>query len=246
LVKNQKMQFEKKLILCSILAISIGVASIAPLAFFMSSAKVQPGNDIPWFIINSPYAYYITNVKENTSSQIGNFTIFGLASYSANYLVGFNLSVNPAVTHFVNTRIEYYNLHFYSDLGSITDVVVYFGANCTGTIDPSSSFSFRNNWFNTSASISGEFMLNFNGTLTPHVIGMGGISPSGSVINTTLPAAFLNARNAQTIIIDISRMGYVTFDDDNTIVTLADKSIIQHIELTKNEDRFTFGDIPGE
>jgi hypothetical protein len=240
------MQIEKKLIIVSILAISIGVVSIVPLAVFMSSAKAQPAIDMPWFIINSPYAYYITNVKENTNSQIGNFTISGLTSYSANYFIGFNLSVNPAVTHFVNTRIEYYNLHFYSDLGSITDVVVYFGANCTGIIDPSSSFSFQNNWFNTSASRTGEFMYNFNGTLTPDVIGMGGISPSGSVINTTLPATFLNARNAQTISINISRMGYVTFDGDNTVVTLADRTIIQHIELTKHEDRFTYGDIPGE
>lgn len=54
------MNFEKKLIACSILAIIIGVSSIVPLVFFMSApAKAETSNE-PWFSISIPYAYWIT------------------------------------------------------------------------------------------------------------------------------------------------------------------------------------------
>lgn len=242
------MQIEKKLVLCSILAISIGIAAIAPLAFFMSTTKAQTTNDVPWFNIEVPFAYYGTDSTEGITTHVGNFSYYGVTSYSSSYHVGLNYTVNPEITHFENARIEYYNLHVYSDIGHITDIMTSFGANCTGYINPGASFNFAlNNWFNTSISSGGTFIGHFNGTLISdidHINGVGGSSSSSVLANVSLPVGFLNAQNANIIYIDLSRLGYVTFEGNNTIVTLADNTIIQHIELTKNADKFMFGDVP--
>lgn len=247
------MQIEKKLILCSILAISIGIAAIAPVAYFMSTvstAKAETPNDVPWFNVDVPYAYYKTTSQNGSSTYLEGFgEINDLIAYTSTHYIGLNYTVNPAVTTFANARIEYIKLHIYSDLGPIEDITSYYGANCTGTIDPASTFFFsRNDWFNTTTTSGGTFLCNFTGAPFSDggVGGLGGSSSSNSFANTTLPAKFLNAHNAQVIYIDVSRIGYVTFDGNNTIVTLADDSVIQHIELTKNGNEFSFGNVPAD
>jgi hypothetical protein len=56
------MKIEKKLILCSILAIAIGIATVVPVAFFMST-KAQTYDDA-WFNIDVPYAYFKANATD--------------------------------------------------------------------------------------------------------------------------------------------------------------------------------------
>jgi hypothetical protein len=246
------MQIEKKLILCSILAVAIGIAAVAPLAYVMSTistAKAETPNDVPWFNVNVPYAYYEATSQNGSSTYLqGIGEIDGLISYSGSHYIGLNYTVNPAKTTFANARIEYIKLHFYSDIGPIEDITSYYGANCTGIVDPTSSFFFsRNDWFNSTTSAGGTFLCNFNGTLYSDgesVGGLGGSYSSNSFANTTLPEKFLNAQNAQAIYLDVSRIGYVTFDGNNTIVTLANNSVIQHIELTKNGNEFSYGNVP--
>ena len=52
-VKNQMI--EKKLILCGILAIAIGIATIVPLEYMMAAqAQEIPLQDKPWFNLNIP------------------------------------------------------------------------------------------------------------------------------------------------------------------------------------------------
>jgi hypothetical protein len=50
-----------------------------------------------------------------------------------------------------------------------------------------------------------------------------------------------NIRNAQTIYIDVHRVGYITFTGNNTVVSLANDEIAQHYELTKSGDVFSYG-----
>ncbi|NLF88115.1 hypothetical protein GX563_04745, partial [Candidatus Bathyarchaeota archaeon] len=68
------MQIEKKLILCSILAISIGIAAIIPLQYLMNTktASALP-NVEPWFNPNIEYAYCNPNESggNGTSSWNG-------------------------------------------------------------------------------------------------------------------------------------------------------------------------------
>ena len=244
------MKIETKLILCSILAIVIGVATIAPLAFFMSSARAQTTNDIPWFNLNVPFASYAATSQNDTNGYlIGEGPTNGLVSYSSTYTIGLNATVNPdAVNTLENARMEYYQLQVYSDQGQIANMTYYVGANCTSDISPPDFEFSRDNWFNTSTSGGGVFFFNFNGTLgIDSEAGCGAISgtySSSSFTNTTLPQEFLNIQNAQTIYIDVYRLGYVTFNGNSTIITLANNQVIQHVELTKNGDEFAYGTIP--
>jgi hypothetical protein len=60
------MQFEKKLILCSIFAVAIGIAAVIPLAFLMTPATAQSSDDQPRFYFDMPYAY-VRNVWDNST-----------------------------------------------------------------------------------------------------------------------------------------------------------------------------------
>jgi hypothetical protein len=239
---EKPMKIETKLVVCSILAVSIGIAAIVPLAFFMSPAQAQTTpNGVPWFNVEVPFAYY-------SAVSIGAHN--DIISYGSASNVGLNYTVNPAAAdNLANARVEYFQIRVYSDLGPIEDIVTCIGANCTGYIN-TSTFSFaRDNWFNTSAvsSSGGVFYTFFNGTLPDDngpAGGIGSFSSSSCSADTTLPQNFLNAQNAQTIYLDISRLGYATFEGDNTIFTLADHAVIQHVELTKNGNIFSFGDVP--
>jgi hypothetical protein len=251
-VKNQ-MKIEKKLIAFSILAITIGIASIVPLAFLMSPAKAQTTNDIPWFNFDVAYASWKATSKDGAIGYLdGIGPIYDLVSYSSTYLVLLNYSVNPdAINILDNARAEYYQLQVYSDKGQIENLTTSFGANCKDDINPTSSFYFaRPDWFNTTTNGGGTFITKFNGTLASSLangLGLTGTSgsySSNSFKNTTLPQEFLNIQNANKLYIDVRRLGYVTFDGNSTIVTLASNEVIQHIELTKSGDQFVYGTLP--
>ena len=244
------MKIEKKLILCSILAIAIGIATVIPLAFVMSPAQAQTTDNVPWFNLNIPFASYAATNQTGTNGYLSREgSIDGLVSYSSTYTIGLNGTTNPnAVNTLENARMEYYQLQVYSDLGQIANMTYYIGANCTSNISPPDFEFSRDNWFNTSTSGGGVFYINFNGTLgSDSEAGCGGISgtySSSSFTNTTLPQEFLNIQNAQTIYIDVYRLGYITFNGNSTIVTLANNQVIQHVELTKNGNQFTYGTVP--
>jgi hypothetical protein len=247
------VKIEKKLIAFSILAITIGTASIVPLAFFMSPAKAQTTDDIPWFNVDVVYASWNATSKDDASGYIdGIGPIYDSISYSSTYLVVLNYSVNPAAIDVLdNARVEYYQLQVYSDIGQIENVTIFFGANCKDDIDPTPSFHFvRPGWFNTTTSGGGTFIRKFNGTLVSSLangLGLTGTSggySSNSFKNTTLPQEFLSIQNADKLYIDVRRLGYITFDGNSTIITLASNEVIQHIELTKSGDQFVYGTLP--
>jgi hypothetical protein len=242
------MKLEKKLILCGILAITIGIAAIVPLAFFMTPTQAQTNLSTPWFNINVPYASWTTSVTNGTSEYLyGVGNIDGIVTYNSTYSIILKFTVNPsAVTTLANARVEYYQIQVYSNLGQVENVTEFYGANCTGNADPSSSFNFDTpDWFNTTGS-GGTFIGNFNGTLNNQlsINGIGGSSGSSSFANSSLPQDFLNGRNARVLYIDVRRLGYVTFDGNSTIVTLSNNEVVQHLELTKYGDSFIYGTNP--
>ncbi|NLF89573.1 hypothetical protein GX563_12225 [Candidatus Bathyarchaeota archaeon] len=253
------MQIEKKLILCSILAIAIGIATVAPLAYFMSNmptAKAETDNNVPWFNVNIPFAYYEATSKNTSTYLAGLGTIDDVIRYTTSNSIGLNYSVNPSAEgSFENARADYFQLQIYSDLGQIANETTYYGANFGDDADYMKSFIFsRENWFNSSelSCGGGGFITKFNGSLADVLAdggpcGTGGSSSSGCFANTTLPQEFLNAQNAQTIYIDVRRIGSVIFSANSTTVILADNSIvIEHVELTKVGDRFIFGEVPAD
>jgi hypothetical protein len=253
------MQIEKKLILCSVLAVAIGIAAVAPVAYFMatvSTAKAETSNDVPWFNVIPAYAYYEAN-SENSTTYIEGTGTLDTIKYETNSGIGLNYTLNPAAEgNLEGARAEYFQLQIYSDLGPIANETTYFGANCgADEFDYISNFWFaRENWFNSSEVSSGGgcFLTKFNGTLADALAGgwpggTGHSSGSGCLANETLPEKFLNAQNAQTIYIDVRRIGSIQFSANSTTVTLADNSVvIEHMELTKVGDRFIFGEVPAD
>jgi len=170
-VKNQMI--EKKLILCAILAITIGIATIVPMEYLMASqtqVNAQTNPDTPWFNINVPYAYYTANMTNNQNS----------VSYGEGYYIGLNITINPdAMKTLPNDQMEYYQIQTYSDKGSIENYTFVISANCNGTTNPYTSLDYAlANYFNAGDFINGSlttntiyptrewvFLPNFNGSL---------------------------------------------------------------------------------
>jgi hypothetical protein len=93
------MQIEKKLILCSVLAISIGIAAIVPLAYVMgniSTAKAQINEATPWFNIDVPYATYTANLTEGPIGY-GNYSETA-TTYAIFHDIKYNATVNPTAS----------------------------------------------------------------------------------------------------------------------------------------------------
>jgi hypothetical protein len=64
------MKKEKNVIFCSIFALVIGAAAIAPLALFMDTAKAQLDDD-SWFNIDVSYAYFSADVTDDIFQATG-------------------------------------------------------------------------------------------------------------------------------------------------------------------------------
>jgi hypothetical protein len=163
---------EKKLILCGILAIAIGIATIVPVEYLMAAqaqANAQT-TDKSWFNVNVPYAYYIANETNNGEST----------SYGEGYYIALQITTNPdAINPLPDARMEYYLIQVYSDQGPIENFTYVISANCTGTVNPyiQLGYTFENylnagDFVNTSLppNIFNEnkvflFLPSFNGTL---------------------------------------------------------------------------------
>lgn len=219
------MQIEKKLVLCSILAITIGIATVVPLAFFMKPtvASAQTTDD-PWFNINVSYATCEAKMV--------------FSNLAAMYTYVYNYTVNPdAIDTQIGARTEYFRIQIYTDQEQLVNKSVAIVANSSEIYDPRDTQFARPNWFNTSGVSASniDFISDFNGTLQPD------IGYQANCYATEEDAQIKAIQNAQTIYIDIHRVGYITFTGNDTVVSLANDEIVQHYELTKNGDGFFYG-----
>jgi hypothetical protein len=218
------MKLEKKLILCSIVAITIGIATIVPMAYFMNApVSAQTTDENPWFNLNISYA------------TVGVTNPFGenLATYCDVY----NYTVNPdAIDTQVGSRTECYRLQIYSDEQQLVNKTAYLQVNCTEFIEPYGIQFAREGWFNITgrAGTSGTFSANFNGTFAD----IPGAAEGFSAGDADQIQAI---QNAQTVYIDIHRVGYITTKGNSTVATLANDEVIQHLELTRSGDQFVYG-----
>ncbi|MGA3110422.1 MAG: hypothetical protein ABSE15_00130 [Candidatus Bathyarchaeia archaeon] len=161
---------EKKVVLCAVLAIAIGIATIIPMEYLMAAQAQANAHQTygtygnPWFNVNVPYAYYIANETNHGAS----------ISYGEGYYIALNITTNPdAIKPIPDARIEYYLIQVYSDQGPIENFTYAISANCTGTVNPYIQLdSFYNYWVNASLppNLFNDnkvllFLPNFDGTL---------------------------------------------------------------------------------
>jgi hypothetical protein len=264
------MQIEKKLILCSILAISIGIATIIPLQYLMNAqtASALP-NVEPWFNAVIDYAECNPYIVGNGTTTWDGATIHAVAN--------FTLTAN-AMESDVDTQVEYYKFAVSTEAGPIcnmgyyiaeskftdTDVAAANYATKTGnysalprgtTLCANNTITFKNglscsppeigdgqpiSWTGQCMSWTGDYPPN-------NTYGVAGMYISASdgedSVYPVSPQIAAQLRDAQTLSIDVSKVCAVTVKGNVVVTTPAEPTILQHIELTKTDNGFVYGTI---
>ncbi len=248
---------EKKVILCAILAITIGIATIVPMEYLIAAqakentqqpntaaANTEVPNVEPMSDVNITYAYC------NPDKSFSNDT---MALYGAEIEIVVNFTLNPNVLTSADAQIEYYkfavssdqgpiiNLGYYLALASNQDIITGIGGP-EGTINFASGLNFNAPSLGQDINYgSGGQEINY--PVWPSNWTMGFVS--NNIFGTdpnNLPQAATELRNATTLYIDVSKICTVTVSGNVTITTPASNQILQHIVLTKTGDgSFTYG-----
>jgi hypothetical protein len=147
------MNFEKKLIACSILALIIGVSSVLPLMFLMSATAKADASSEPWFSIDIPYAYVMTSNESLIYTDSEMVNMFNETEMvSEQHLIALNLTLDVNTTNEdADARIEYYQIDVSSDKGFIKTLYWYVGTKVNSSFSFSTeNFHFmRDEWFDT-------------------------------------------------------------------------------------------------
>lgn len=256
------MQIEKKLILCSVLAVAIGVASILPLQYMMSDDVVATAQTItPWFDFSMPYLYVklYDGAGNNTLTWDG-ASIQGVAN--------FTLTPDALELKNADAQIEYYRLRIYSDKGDIINLTYSAGVsrqetNVTGypggyysaiTGGGNNQYFFADGTTYNGSAVAGDSQCS-GGSIVGILTGtLPEVNYTTSVISAYIASyggdrsvqALDALRNANELYIDVSRICSVSYHGDSsattsTVTTITDTNVLQHIEMTKTDGGFVYG-----
>ena len=254
---------EKKLILCAILAITIGIAVIIPMENLMAAqaqaeaevaqAKEQ-ANAIdyvqasvqPMFSnINVTYAY--CNLTKTSLNET--MTLYGT---SIEAVVNFTLP--PDALKNADAQIEYYKFTVSSDQGPIFNMGYYMvlEANSyvtTGMGGPEGTITFANGLtFNGPTATSSQDIdfgcggqtINLDSYPANYTWGYVSHYIFGSDANN-LPQVVIELRNAKILYLDVTKICTVTVTGNVTITLPASDQVLQHIELSNIGSGFVYG-----
>ena len=235
---------EKKLIVSSILALLIGVSSVVPLLFLMSgTAKAETGTEPePQYDLKVLYAYIdvgnlsFTSLDENLKQYIGSVDDLALE-----YAIVFNATNNfygKTQADFPDAQVDYYLIQFSSENGLILNYTYFTGVSYKPSMFNSSSlrsFIFdRDEWFDTRNS-TGIFGVSSD------------ISPFGIWMHSASSPEWVSAfGEPETLFLDISRIGSITFNGNSTIASLSKTGPITHIQLQRFGNGFLYNTIISE
>jgi hypothetical protein len=238
---------EKKLILCGILAIAIGIATIMPLEYMMAvqaqESTQQAPSELPkvepmFNDVNITYAYCDPN------KILGNDTTL---LYGASIEAVVNFTLKSDALKNADAQVEYYEFAVSSDQGPIINMGYYIvlesnsdfvtgigGPN--GTINFANGLTFNGPSFGQNINYgSGGQGLNYGVWNNNFTMGFVSNYIFGTDPNN-IPQAATELRNAQTLYIDVSKLSTVTVNGNVTVTTPASNQILQHIVLTKTGD----------
>jgi hypothetical protein len=255
--KNQNRN-RTKIVAAIALTIIIGIASVVPLTFFITT-RAQ-ASDESWFNIDLPRAYLNAAVTDDGYRLTG-----GIAyDVSPNY---------AAISEDVNARVEYLEFALYiDDLQFIKNYMVL-GTDRPGLENPTNMDAVRAEvWYNIPwiekkidlPSFADSDLPSFadrvpnrygggsyggtNGSLCVEWMDIGHAGRytqyECNIIDITDDAILAALEYSQTIYFDIRRIACITFDGNGITTVLESDQLIQHVELTKNSNgEFTFGDL---
>jgi hypothetical protein len=227
---------EKKLILCGILAIAIGIATIVPMEYFMAAqTQVNAQTVTPWFNVNTGYAYCNPNVSgANSTMSFDGSTIQVVANFTVT-----SLALKDA-----DAQIEYYQFAVSSDQGPIINLG-YYVFDCKQPDDVTylsgnGTIGFANGLTYNGPACSGGTGINYNVFNSSYTVGY--VSDYILAYNANnVPKAVAELRNAKTLYIDVSRVCTVTVNGNVAVTTPATHQVLQHIVLTKAGSDFVYG-----
>lgn len=240
------MKLEKKLIICSVVSIIIGVSSVLPLMFMMPATAQTNTTPEPWFNIDIPYSYWETRNGPLDNSHMP-FTFYvelnETNSVSQQHSIPLNITLTADPTKQpVDAQVEYYQIEVNSDKEHIMTKYFVVGTNSNSAFNASSlleDFHFnRTEWFNTD-----NFDLTNDGgggglvrqdwsSGTWSMFPLGG-SGTGSVGGSSTYREVSMLREAETLTISLYRVGLVTFSGNSTVVTLTNNELVDQIHLEK-------------
>jgi hypothetical protein len=251
------MQIEKKLIACSILAISIGIATIIPLQYLMNAqtATAMPKVE-PWFNANIDYAECNPYIVGNGTATWDGATIQAVTNFTL---------TTSAMESDVDTQVEYFKFAVSSEKGPICNMGYYIAETKTNmteinagiykgtTLRLNDTITFKNGLSYNPPEIGDGLPISWIG----QAIGWTGDNPPNSTygvagmhtsadygedsVYPVSPQVVTQLRNAQTLSIDVSKVCTVTVKGNVVITTPAEPTILQHIELTKVGNGFVYG-----
>lgn len=262
------MELEKKLVACSILALTIGVSSVLPLMFLMATpvAKADP-TATSWFSVNIPYAYwtaYNGPLQYPDDYPFEKFETNAPYSVSNQYIRCLNFTLNEISTvEPFDARVEYYQMSLSSDKEHIINMNYFLGIydNSTFSLQDFNKFHFGLGdrfdtvEFNPMPEENNMLPVDGDGIISDTwAVGQSILDPSvqGGTHSTTDPNVGQNVttplvsalREAETLFITVRRIGWVTFRGNSTVVTLADNEIVKQIQLDKvGEASFLYNDL---
>lgn len=258
-VKNQMI--EKKLILCSILAIAIGIATIVPLEYMMAAQTEVSAQTMftPWFNVSVPYAYVDLHESGGNNTMTWDGAMIQAIA---------NFTLTPAALNLkdADARIEFYQFRVYSNQGSIVNITYSVAVcreelNVTGipggcytaiTGSGGNTFTFADGTTYNGNSVCGDsvcgggvVLANMPGVIpvqnyTTAVVGSYIANYNGNNASQTLT----ELRNAQALYIDVSRICSVSYQGNATTATtttMSSNQVLQHIVLTKAGNGFAYG-----
>ena len=257
------MKIEKKLIALSILALTIGIATILPIVYFTSQTPAQTN---PLFNVDLTYAEVVPDNVTVYSVETGDAIIDIAANFTVNSIAGFTNA---------DALIEVYKFHIYSDQGLIADLTSCSlvvenvpDLNAPEKIIPAVIIGWDHQWrfadgttYNVKEKIgdvtwsetAGRVFVPKDSDYANPALGksyvLGGVYATMSKDRGEISEqALINLRNAQTIYIDVTRLLSVTYqhqiNSDSTssvITTLASDKVLCHVELTKSDGKFIYG-----
>jgi hypothetical protein len=233
------MKIEKKVIVLSILALTIGIATILPLAYV--PLKGAAAQNSPFFDSYLERITVIPDIKTLYSPEEYGTSIMDETSYlfaigdssTINIHMCYDITPNGANLKEVDAKIEVYQFHFYSDQTSIFNATSSVGI--TGNVSdpskpngvttsiiswdgPENTYTFADGSIYNITEVLGYVEGSTTSYSTPEWISAakghcnGGVGVQLRAVNGEKTVqAMTNLRNAQTIYVDITRVLQITY-----------------------------------
>ncbi len=255
----------KKVILFAILAIAIGAATIIPLEYLMTGQATANAQITPWHDVTISYAYV------NLHDSGGNNTMkWDGANIQA--IANFTLTPDAITLKSADAQIEFYQFRVYTDQQSIVNItystavareeikVPGMAGGCYMAITGSGAnkYTFADGTTFDGTAVVGDTTCGGGVVqyIMPNEPDMPPIQNSTkAAVGTNLAnyngentnQALTELRSAQTLYIDVSRIFSVAYHGNATsstsaTVTQASNEVLQHIELTKTDSGFVYGE----